>query len=93
MSNEKAKINRWGLIKDHLCHLLWLKKDGILQDMEERNDFLRYVQGLVPEETFLRTEDLVKFDRLLADAVDILPVPMLEEASLEQLEADGEIEF
>lgn len=91
--NEKSKVNRWGLIKDHLCHLLWLKKDGLLQDMEERNDFLRYVQGLVSEDSFLRTEDLVRFDRLLAEAVDILPVPMLEEASLEQLEADGEIEF
>jgi len=91
--NEKSKVNRWGLIKDHLSHLLWLKKDGILQDMEERNDFLRYVQGLVSEDSFLRTEELVKFDRLLAEAVDALPVAMLQEASLEQLEADGEIEF
>lgn len=91
--NEKAKVNRWGLVKDHLCHLLWLKKDGLLQDMEERSDFLRYVQGLVSEDSFLRTEELVKFDRLLAEAVDALPVAMLQEASLEQLEADGEIEF
>lgn len=91
--NEKAKVNRWGLIKDHLCHLLWLKKDGLLQDMEERSDFIRYVQGLVSEDSFLRTEELVKFDRLLAEAVDALPVAMLQEASLEQLEADGEIEF